>query len=65
MSVPPFLSLDVRSKCSAASATKETPAIAAFSHFLYAEDAVPQTAKQTTRCFRLIVKSYVFEAKLL
>lgn len=28
-----------RSSCSAASATKETPAIAAFSHLLYAEDA--------------------------
>lgn len=32
------LSLVVRSKCSAASATRETPAIAAFSHLLYAAD---------------------------
>jgi hypothetical protein len=32
------LSVAARSKCSAASATKETPAIAAFSHFLYAAD---------------------------
>lgn len=40
-SCSPPLSLIVFSKCSAASATKETPAIAAFSHFLYADDEAP------------------------
>lgn len=38
--IPTSLSAASRSTCSAASATKETPAIAAFSHFLYAMDDV-------------------------
>jgi HJR/Mrr/RecB family endonuclease len=39
----------VRSKCSAASATKETPAIAAFSHFLYAADETRPNDNQLTK----------------
>jgi len=42
------LSGAVRSKCSAASATKETPAIAAFSHFLYAADEARPNENQLT-----------------
>lgn len=41
-----FILLVARSNCSAASATKETPAIAAFSHLLYsAEETTPYIQK--------------------
>jgi len=47
---PTSLSIVARSKCSAASATNETPAIAAFSHLLYAAvDAEPATQRQYNR----------------
>lgn len=59
------LSVAVRSKCSAASATKETPAIAAFSHFLYAADEItPVSHPAVTRPRKIMMLQHFLNMKI-